>query len=130
MTTRDNKPRYRYSMPSATNGDLKTPVVFGALVTQKGLDRRGEGFKELFKTFAQIYSPSFKDIEIGKDSSTKAEITLKIRDPLTTYYPDNRHVVQIEDHRYGDKTWQVVNVRPDFDNRDFLVVVLARYKND
>ena len=32
-----------------------------------------------------------------------AKMTLKIRDPLTSYQPDNKHFVQVNDHRLENK---------------------------
>lgn len=73
----------------------------------------------------QVYSPSFKDIEIATGKAMKAKMTLKIRDPLTYYQPESRHFAEVGDIRLVGKKWQVIDVRPDFDNRDFLIVIIG-----
>ena len=82
-------------------------------------------YKKAFYTIGQIYSPSMKDIEIATGKAMKAKMTLKIRDPLTDYQPESRHFVEVGDIRLVGKKWQVIDVRPDFDNRDFLIVIIG-----
>ena len=55
----------------------------------------------------------------------KAKMTLKIRDPLSDYQPKNEHFVEVGDSRLSGEKWQIIDVRPDFDNRDFLIVVIG-----
>ena len=52
-------------------------------------------------------------------------MTVKIRDPLSDYQPDNRHFVEVGDIRLEGKKWQIIDVRPDYDNRDFLLVIIG-----
>lgn len=73
----------------------------------------------------QVYSPSFKDIEIATGKSMKAKMTLKIRDPLSDYQPKNEHFVEVGDNRFSGEKWQIIDIRPDFDNRDFLIVIIG-----
>ena len=95
-----------------------------------GLHGRDVSFEKVFYTFAKVYSPSLKDIEISTGKSMEARMTLKIRDTLTSYQPDNRHFVQVNDHRLENKKWQIIDIRPDYDNRDFLIVVIGGTPND
>lgn len=120
-----NRPSFRYKKPEAQNGDLRTPLTFYTSKVEEGLHGRDIAHKKAFYTMGQVYSPSFKDIEIATGKSMKAKITLKIRDPLSDYQPKNDHFVQVEDSRLSGKKWQIVDVRPDFDNRDFLIVVIG-----
>ena len=100
-------------------------MTFYTSKVEEGLHGRDIAHKKAFYTMGQVYSPSFKDIEIATGKSMKAKITLKIRDPLSDYQPKNDHFVQVEDSRLSGKKWQIVDVRPDFDNRDFLIVVIG-----
>lgn len=120
-----NRPSFRYKKPEAQNGDLRTPLTFYTSKVEEGLHGRDIAHKKAFYTMGQVYSPSFKDIEIATGKSMKAKMTLKIRDPLSDYQPKNDHFVAVEDSRLSGKKWQIVDVRPDFDNRDFLIVVIG-----
>ena len=119
------KPNFKYKQPEATNGDLRTPVTFYTSKVEDGLDGRDVSFEKVFFTFAKAYSPSLKDIEISTGKSMVAKTTLKIRDPLTSYQPDVRHFVEVMDQRLQGKHWNIIDVRPDYDNRDFLIVIIG-----
>lgn len=114
-----NRPSYRYKKPEAQNGDLRTPLTFYTSKVEEGVDGRDVSYKKAFSTMGQVYSPSFKDIELATGKAMKAKMTLKIRDPLTDYQPESRHFVEVGDIRLVGKKWQVIDVRPDYDNRDF-----------
>ena len=125
MSYQTNRPNYRYKKPEAQNGDLRTPLTFYTSKVEEGVDGRDVSYKKAFSTMGQVYSPSFKDIEIATGKAMKAKMTLKIRDPLDDYQPDNRHFVEVEDLRLKGKKWQIIDVRPDYDNRDFLIVIIG-----
>lgn len=125
MSYQTNRPSYRYKKPEAQNGDLRTPLTFYTSKVKEGADGRDVSYKKAFYTMGQVYSPSFKDIEIATGKSLKAKMTLKIRDPLDDYQPDNRHFVEVEDLRLKGKKWQIIDVRPDYNNRDFLIVIIG-----
>ena len=98
-----NKPEFKYKKPETNTSELRTPVEFYNSKALEGLDGRDVSFEKVFYTFAKIYSPSLKDIEISTGKSMTAKMTLKIRDPLTSYQPDNKHFVQVNDHRLENK---------------------------
>ena len=125
MSYQTNRPSYRYKKPEAQNGDLRTPLTFYTSKVKEGVDGRDVSYKKAFYTMGQVYSPSFKDIEIATGKSMKAKMTLKIRDPLSDYQPKNEHFVEVGDSRLSGEKWQIIDVRPDFDNRDFLIVVIG-----
>lgn len=125
MSSRTNRPSYHYKKPSSNNGDLRIPVTFYTSTVTEGVYGRDKSFDKAFYSLAQAYSPSFKDIEISTSKEMIAKLTLKIRDPLDSYYPKNSHFVEVHDRRLQGKKWQIIDVRPDFDNRDFLVIVIG-----
>ena len=125
MSHYTNRPSYSYKKPESQNGDLRTPLTFYTSKVKEGVDGRDVSYKKAFYTMGQVYSPSFKDIEIATGKALKAKMTLKIRDPLDDYQPDNRHFVEVEDLRLKGKKWQIIDVRPDYDNRDFLKVIIG-----
>lgn len=113
-----------------TNGDLRTPVVFFSAQIDEGLDGRDTSFEKVFMAFAEVYSPSSKDIQIADSVNAKASFTIKIRDPLTAYIPDNKHFVEIKDNRYQGQKWPIIDVRPTFDERYFITIVLGGVVDD
>lgn len=125
MSYQTSRPSYRYKKPESQNGDLRTPLTFYTSKVKEGVDGRDVSYKKAFYTMGQVYSPSFKDIEIATGKALKAKMTLKIRDPLDDYQLDNRHFVEVEDLRLKGKKWQIIDVRPDYDNRDFLIVIIG-----
>ena len=125
MVHQSNRPSYRYKRPEATNGDLRTPITFYTSKVSDGVDGRDISYKKSFFTMGQLYSPSMKDIEIALGKAMKAKMTIKIRDPLSDYQPENRHFVEVGDIRLEGKKWQIIDVRPDYDNRDFLLVIIG-----
>ncbi|HEL1612376.1 phage head-tail adapter protein [Streptococcus suis] len=108
-----------------SNGDLRSPVVFYSSTVEEGLDGRDMAFEKVFSTFADVYNPSLKDLEISKSKGVKASLTLVIRDPLTAYVPKNQHFVEILDLRYAGQKWEILDIRPRFDERSFLTIVLG-----
>ncbi|HFI0055086.1 TPA: phage head-tail adapter protein [Streptococcus suis] len=108
-----------------SNGNLRTPVIFYSSTVEEGLDGRDMAFEKIFSTFADVYNPSLKDLEISKSKGVKASLTLVIRDPLTAYVPKNQHFVEILDHRYAGQKWEILDIRPRFDERSFLTIVLG-----
>lgn len=125
MSHHTNRPSYRYKKSEAQNGDLRTPLTFYTSKIEEGLHGRDVSHEKAFYTMGQVYSPSFKDIEIATGKSMKAKMTLKIRDPLSDYQPKNEHFVEVSDNRLSGEKWQIIDVRPDFDNRDFLIVIIG-----
>ncbi|KXU14600.1 putative phage protein [Streptococcus oralis] len=125
MSYQSSRPSFRAKRPEATNGDLRTPVTFYTSKVAGGVDGRDVSHEKVFATMGQVYAPSLKDMEISTGKSMKAKMTVKIRDPLFSYQPDNRHFVEVTDRRLAGKKWQIIDVRPDYDNRDFLIVVIG-----
>lgn len=125
-----DRPRFSYKAPRVSNGELRTPITFYSARVKEGLDGRDVSYERLYHTMGQVYAPSIKDMDIASGRSRQAKMTVKIRDPLASYQPDTRHFVAVEDGREKGKKWQVIDIRPDYDNRDFLVVVIGGGKDD
>jgi hypothetical protein len=113
-----------YKPPTTTNGDLRIPITFFSKVPTDGFGPGSIKQNELFSTFAEIYNPSMKDLEIMKATETKEALTLRIRDPLQSYQPTNKHFVRIDDFRYPSKEWNIIDIRPDFVDQRFIVILL------
>lgn len=115
----------KYKPPKTGAGELKTPVSFYAKKSTGPDPNASEELEELYKCTAEIYNPSMKDREVMKVNEVKQGVTIIIRDPMTTYIPRNNHLVNIEDFRYKDITWEIVEIRPDIQNSQFITILLG-----
>lgn len=115
----------KYKPPKTGAGELKTPVSFYEKENSGPDPNASEGLAKLYNCTAEIYSPSIKDWEVMKVNGVKQGVTIIIRDPLQCYIPRNNHLVQIEDFRYEDITWETVEIRPDIQNNQFITILLG-----
>ena len=120
------------------HGTLRTQVVFERMKLSEDPYSGAVESGLKFKTWAEIYDGSFQDLESLrgrfsknalalesiKSKAVKSYLTLKIRDPLSEFQPKNSDMVSVSDVRYSDKTWEVIDIRPDFYNRRYLIVHL------
>ncbi|MCZ0717833.1 phage head-tail adapter protein [Aerococcus kribbianus] len=115
----------QYKKPQTDIGELRTPIHFIELgqTGPKPTDKSEEVIQ--FYCFAEVYNPSFKDMEVMKTKGVEQGVTVKIRDPLGDYYPSNHHLVRINDRRFINKLWRIISIRPDIQNSDFIILVLA-----
>ncbi|WP_305774655.1 phage head-tail adapter protein [Lactococcus lactis] len=107
------------------NGTMRTSVTFKRAGPDTSFDGRGGELIEKFKTLADVYSPSNKDLSILGSQNVKNGATIKIRDPLTSYQPKNDDKVIIDDPRYSGQVWGIVDIQPDFHDRTFLKIILG-----
>ena len=114
-----------YQRPKIVAGDLRTPVTFFEYQPTLGPDPSDEEKKELYKCTCLAYNPSMKDREILDGVGTKEAITIKIRDPYTDYLASNKHKAVLDDYRYKNKVWDVIDVVPDLENNDFVKIILG-----
>lgn len=114
-----------YKRPEIVAGDLNTPVTFFEFKPSDDPDPGEEEKKELYECTCLAYNPSSKDREILSAKGTKEAITIKIRDPHTDYLPSNKHKAILDDFRYKDKVWDIVDFAPDLENNQFLKIILG-----
>lgn len=112
------------SSNKTNNGTMRTRVVFLRVGLDTSFDGHGRERKKMFETFADVYSPSNKDLTIMGNQNVKNGVTIKIRDPLTTYQPLNDDKVEIQDERYQSDAWGIADIQPDFHDRAFLKIIL------
>lgn len=115
----------KYKPPKTGAGELKTPVSFFDKKSSGPDPNAPEELNETYKCTAEVYNPSMKDWEIMKVKGVKNGVTIIIRDPLMTYVPKNHHLVQISDFRYQGVTWEIVEIRPDIQNNQFITILLG-----
>ena len=106
-------------------GALNTPVSFFEFKPSEGPEPGEEEKEELYDCTCLVYNPSSKDRDILQSKGTKEAVTIKIRDPYTDYLPSNKHKVILDDFRYKDKIWDIVDHAPDIENNDFIKIILG-----
>lgn len=115
----------KYIRPKIVAGDLNTPVTFFEFKPSDGPEPGDEEKNTLYNCTALVYDPSIKDRDLLNGIGTKEAVTIKIRDPFTDYLPSNKHKAQLDDYRYKDKIWEIVDVAPDMENNDFVKIILG-----
>lgn len=119
--------KFKYKPPETDSGALRTPVTFYKLIPSPGPEPGEEVEDELHKCFAEIYSPSMKDMEIMNTVGAKTAITLRIRDPGTDYMPTTKHFLIADDYRFKGKVFNIIHVAPDIANNRFIKII-GEYK--
>ena len=114
-----------YKRPEIVAGELNTPVTFFEYQPNDGPYPGEEVKTELYACTCLAYNPSSKDREILGAQEAKEGLTIKIRDPYTDYLPRNDHKVVLDDYRYKNKVWDVIDFAPDLENNQFLKIILG-----
>lgn len=115
----------KYKPKEIVAGELNTPVSFFEFKPSDGPETGEEEKEELYNCTCLVYNPSSKDRDILSGKGTKEAVTIKIRDPYTDYLPSNKHKVILDDFRYKDKVWDIVDHAPDIENNDFVKIILG-----
>ncbi|MDR2277232.1 phage head completion protein [Vagococcus fluvialis] len=115
----------KYKPKEIVAGELNTPVSFFEFKPSDGPEPGEEEKEELYNCTCLVYNPSSKDRNILQSKGTKEAVTIKIRDPYTDYLPSNKHKVVLDDFRYKDKVWDIVDHAPDVENNDFVKIILG-----
>ncbi|MFC0232749.1 phage head-tail adapter protein [Vagococcus entomophilus] len=124
------KPSFEYKPPKVQTGSLRTPVSFYRYKPHSGPEPGEEEKEILHICYAEIYNPSMKDREILNSIETTNAVTINIRDTKGEYSPTNKHYVEIDDYRYKNVRWDVLDVRNDFENNAFITVLLGVVHDD
>lgn len=114
----------KYKPPKTGAGELRTPVSF-YLKNNSGPEPNAEIGEPEYECTAEVYKPSMKDLEVMKVNGVKNGITIIIRDPLQHFQPQNDQMVKINDFRYENIIWEVIEVRPDIQNNRLITVLLG-----
>ena len=109
------------------SGELRTPVSFYAYKPNNGPDPGEDELEKIFQCFCEVYASSSKDLAIiaSKNIATSNTATVRIRDSFGEFYPVTENYAELHDYRFKDIRWNVVDVRPDLVENDFITVVLA-----
>lgn len=119
------KTTFEYRKPDTDAGQLRTPVTFYRYGPNTGPEPGEEEKEVLFACFCEAYNPSMKDLSIMGLTGTKEGMTIKIRDTLGEYIPTNEHFAVLEDYRYKEKVFSVIDVRNDMSDNRFITILLG-----
>lgn len=125
MSYQKQRPSFQYQKPRVHQGNLRVPVHFYQSGVADGVDGRDMAFKEVYKTFAHVYNPSLKDVEISRGFDVKARLTIQIRHPMGTYQPRNDDFVEVKARGLTGRKWSIIDIRSDFEQEDFVIIVLG-----
>lgn len=106
-------------------GDYRTPVIFYGPDDGFSPEPNSETKTEKFKCLALCYSPSVKDYTIMNAHSVTEGMTIVIPDTRGEFIPDTSMTVKIEDYRFKNTEWNVVEVVPDLEENKYIKVVLG-----
>ena len=115
--------RRTYRAPRVQNGDLRTRIIFFTPVSEEGPMPGVDRYEMVYETWAKIDSVWMRDLELAKASGTASDLTITIRDAGHVFIPTNKHIIQIEDPLYAERVYNVKEVQPDMQARDFLRIV-------
>lgn len=114
-----------YKKPKTGAGELRTPVSFYVMETGTGPEPNEGEETILHQSMCEAYNPSIKDLSILDTTGTKKAVTIRIRDPGSEYQPTNKHLVKLNDYRYTDQVFSVIDVRPDLKENRFITLLLG-----
>ncbi|GAB3061885.1 hypothetical protein ACFOU0_06065 [Salinicoccus sesuvii] len=113
----------QFKVPQISTGDLDKPVDFFVIKTSSGPEAHGSGGEELlYHCMADVYESSMKDITRNDVSSARKMVTIKIRDTVGGYLPQNTHSFRINHYKYP-RDYQVIDVAPDTSEAGFMKVI-------
>ena len=111
-----------YKPPRHRSSDFRTPVIFYEYEEKSGPTPGQKQKKSLFKCLAKVDGVWLKDLERAKQNGTLSEVTIKIRDPIGSYVPSNKHFVEINDPLYPEP-YNIKHVQPDVQDRSVINIV-------
>lgn len=117
------KMEYNYKGPRIHNGELRTPVTFYEYAPNDGPEPGEKKSETLFETFAKVDSVWTRDLTQASSAGVLSDVTLFIRETHGDYIPDIKHYLSIEMPEYKNKRYQIKDVAPEPQLRDFVRIV-------
>lgn len=106
-------------------GDFRIPVTFFGPSDLDSPEPNITGTTEVFSALCFAYAPSAKDYTLLNSAGIKNGVTIVMPDTRGEFIPDVSMTAIINDYRYRNVEWNVIEVRPDFDNDRFITVVMG-----
>lgn len=118
-----------FKEPRVKVGDLRTRVRFYEYAPNPGPEPGEDKKKTLYECFAKIDEVWSRDLEQAKANNTLSDLTITIRDTHGEYTPSNKHYVEVDYSIYKGRHYNIKDVQPDAQNRNFIKVI-AEVVND
>lgn len=115
--------KIEYERPRISSGDLRTLVRFFEYQPSLGPEPGEEQKAILHECFARIDEVWSRDLEQAKANNTLSDLTITIRDTHGEFVPSNKHRVEIDLLPYKGHHYNIKDVQPDAQNRDFIKVI-------
>ncbi|WP_317957671.1 phage head completion protein [Oceanobacillus kimchii] len=115
--------KFEYKQPRIHSGQLRTPVTFYEYAPKPGPEPGEQEERVLFECMAKVDKVWLKDLERAKTNGTVSDVTITIRDPHADYIPNDKHYVSIDHPYYKDMKYNVKDVLPDLQQKDFINIV-------
>lgn len=115
--------KFEYRPPRIHSGELRTRVTFFEFAPNDGPIPGEKKEKILYETWAKVDEVWTKDIELAKANGTLSDLTIHIRDTHGEYTPTNKHYIKIHAPEYEDLNYNIKQVMPDLQYRDFIKIV-------
>lgn len=121
------------------NGTLNKLITFYRTTVSEEFYETDKVTKKKYKAWGEVSEMSFQDLEnlkgrftknalaleSIKSKAVKSFVTVKIRDSLGEYLPTNSDMVKIQDQRYEELEWEVLEVKPDLRDSRYLIISLG-----
>ncbi|GKU81204.1 head-tail adaptor protein [Niallia sp. NCCP-28] len=114
---------FKYQPPRVNTGDLRTLITFYEYKPNEGPEPGEDEKQVLYKAWGQVDHVWLKDLETAKSNGTLSDLTITIRDPQADYIPTNKHYISIDAAEYVDKRYNIKQVQPDLQNKQFITIV-------
>ena len=115
--------KFEYRPPRIHSGELRTRVTFFEFAPNDGPIPGEKKEKILYETWAKVDEVWTKDIELAKAKRTLSDVTIDIRDTHGEYITTNKHYIKIHAPEYEDLNYNIKQVMPDLQYRDFIKIV-------
>lgn len=102
--------------------DLNTRITFYEYEENDGPEPGEKEKKELYKCWGKVQDVTMKDLERSRMNETKLDVTVTIREPWKRYRPTNKHYIEIHAPEFEDEHYNIVEVVPDLQNRQFVKI--------
>lgn len=121
------------------NGTLNKLITFYRMTVSDEFYETDKVTEKKYKAWGEVSDMSFQDLEnlkgrftknalaleSIKSKAVKSFVTVKIRDPLGEFLPINSDMVKIQDQRYEELEWEILEVKPDLRDSRYLIISLG-----
>ncbi|MBM0064779.1 phage head completion protein [Alkalicoccobacillus gibsonii] len=114
--------KFEYKPPRLHSGELRTPIEFWGSKPNPGPMPDSTETK-VYSTWAKVDQVWLRDLETAKANGTLSDITISIRDPQSSFIPSNLHLISIDSPEYKGKKYNIKQVQPDLQNKQFISII-------